>query len=195
MKYLTVGTDEIREDLFKRVEDTDSKVSMKPRGGLWLTEHDENMPNFNRWVDFMLIRPSILFNKSVDGRNPFLQPCSVVTLENNCNLYVLHNEQSLDYLMKCFGSKDKISYEELSKYYDGIYVDIGGLFYSNYDKNVLNKFSSFDVNSLILFNLKCIDYYQSGKVVIEPFDPEDFYNIDRYYEIKYDNCKKKILKK
>ena len=194
MKYLTVGTDEIREDLLKRVEDTDLRSSMKPRGGLWLTEFDENLVNFNRWVDFMMLRPNILFHKN-RGSNPFIQPCSIVTLNDDTNLYVLHNRESLDYLMKCFPYDGKFSYEDLSHYYDGIYVDLGGLYHSDYDKNVLSKFSSFDVNSLILFDLGCIDYYQSGSVVIEPFDPDDSYSHDRYYEINYNKEKKKVLKR
>ena len=190
-KYLTVGTDEIRGDLFREIEDTSD---MKPRGGLWLTQYDESIPNFNYWVDFMMTRPSILFHKSVN-RNPFLQSCSVVTLHDNCNLYFLRDEHSINYLMRCFPIDDRFSYEKLSQFYDGIYVDLYGLYRSNYDKNVLDKFSNFDVNTLILFNLKCIDYYQSGQVVIEPFDPEDSYDCDRYYEIKCDSCKKKVFKK
>ena len=47
MKYLTVGTKEIREDLFKKISDTNLNKSMKPQGGLWFTEYDENIGNYN----------------------------------------------------------------------------------------------------------------------------------------------------
>ena len=194
MKYLTVGTDEIKENLFREVTDTNLKMSMKPVGGLWLTEFDENMKNYNRWVDFMLCRPNILFYKS-KGDNPFIQPCSVVSLKSDTKLYVLHNDQTLDYLMKCFPYQDKFSYEELSKYYDGIYINLGSLFMGKYDKDVLKKFSSFDVSSLILFHLNYFDYYYSGNVVIEPFDYEDSMHDDVSYDIQYGTYKKKVLKK
>ena len=90
MKYLTVGTNEIRNDLFRDVKDTSLNKSMKPDGGLWLTEYDERMKHFNYWVDFMMVRPNILFYKS-SSSNPFIQPCSLVSLNKDANLYVLHN--------------------------------------------------------------------------------------------------------
>ena len=193
MKYLTVGTKEIREDLFRDIKDTDLKYSMKPTGGLWLTEFDENMRNYNRWVDFMLCRPNILFYKN-RGNNPFVQPCSMVSLRSDSNLYVLHNDQTLDYLMKCFPYQGKFSYEELSKYYDGIFIHLESLYHGKYDKDVLKKFSSFDVSSLILFRPDCIDYYQSGEVNINPFDYESGIEPE-IYKINIDKVKKRVLKK
>ena len=156
MKYLTVGTKEIREDLFKKISDTNLNKSMKPQGGLWFTEYDENIGNYNSWIDFMMYRPHILFYKNRSD-NPFIQPCSVVSLKKDAKLYALHNDQTLDYLMKCFPRDSKFSYEKLSNYYDGIYVNLNSLFLGKYDKNVLNKFSSFDVSSLILFNFSSLD--------------------------------------
>ena len=194
MKYLTVGTKDIREDLFKKVQDTELCNSMKPTGGMWFTEYDENIKNYNSWVDFMLCRPNILFYKN-RGENPFVQPCSVISLYSDSHLYALHNDQTLDYLIKCFPYRDKFSYEELSKYYDGIYINLSSLYYGKYDKNILKKFSSFDVSSLILFNLDCIQSYQSGDVLIEPFDYEFGYASSNGYEIKIDSVKKKVLKK
>ena len=194
MKYLTVGTKNIREDLFKCIEDNDLSRSMKPRGGMWFTEYDENIKNYNRWVDFLMMRPNILFYKNKSD-NPFIQPCSVISLREDVNLYALHNKATLDYLLKCFPYNDKFSYEELSRYYDGIYVDYGSLVHDNNSYDIISKFSSFDVSSLILFNLDCIDYYQSGNVNIEPFDIEDNNLYDRYYSIEIDKQKRKVLKK
>ena len=125
MKYLTVGTDVIRQDLFREVKDTNLVNSMKPNGGLWLTDYDEKTQGWS-WIDFMMKHPHILFYKN-QGESPWIQPCSLVTLKNNVHMYMLHNYQTLDYLMKCFSKGDKFSYEELSKYYDGIYVNYDGL--------------------------------------------------------------------
>ncbi len=214
MKYLTVGTNEIKRDLFRKVEDTDLVNSMKPRGGMWFTEYDKNIKNYNSWVDFMMARPNILFYKN-RGSNPLIQPCSIVTLNSDVNIYALHNGPTLDYLLKCFPYKDKFSYEMLSRYYDGIYVNLGSLYCSNYDSNVISKFSSFDVSSLILFNSDCINYYQSGNINIklyynreysrmfgakgndriECFNLDDFDYCDTSYEIKIDDCKKRVLRR
>ena len=193
MKYLTVGTNEIEQGLFNEVKDTDLKSSMKPIGGLWLTEYNEQKQMCS-WVDFMMKHSHILFYKS-RGISPFVQPCSLVNLKNNSHIYVLHNYQTLDYLMKCFPKEDKFSYEELSKYYDGIYVNYDGLFLSKYDSNVLKKFSSFGVSSMVLFNLDCIDYYNSGQVLITPYDYESGMDMPSGYRVEIDNTKKKVLKR
>ncbi len=197
MKYLTVGTDNILFDKFCKVQDTNKHGSMKPLGGMWFTEYDKEQNN--EWVQFMMNHIYIWFYKDnnvvVNGRiNPFMKPCSVVSLNPDVRLYMLHNYQTLDYLMKCFPKDGKFSYEELSKYYDGIYVNLNGLFHSKYDKEVLNKFSSFGISSLVLFHLDCIDYYQSGRVILTPFDYECGER-PQGYEIKIDDTRKKILKK
>ena len=198
MKYLTVGTDEIRSDLFRNVETTELADSMKPAGGMWFSEY--NKGGSNEWVRFMMNHIYIWFYKNNNIRvngyvDPFAKPCSLVSLKNDVHLYTLHNSQSLDYLMKYFPANGKFSYEELSKYYDGIYVDLNRLFsLKDYDNDILKKFSSFGISSLVLFNLDCIDYYNSGKVILEPFDYE-VGERPQNYEIKIDDTKKKILKR
>lgn len=198
MKYLTVGTDEIRSDLFRNVETTELVDSMKPAGGMWFSEY--NKSGSNEWVRFMMNHIYIWFYKNNNIRvngyvDPFAKPCSLVSLKNDVHLYTLHNSQSLDYLMKYFPANGKFSYEELSKYYDGIYVDLNRLFsLKDYDNDILKKFSSFGISSLVLFNLDCIDYYNSGKVILEPFDYE-VGERPQNYEIKIDDTKKKILKR
>ena len=198
MKYLTVGTDEIRRDLFRNVETTELADSMKPAGGMWFSEY--NKSGSNEWVRFMMNHIYIWFYKNNNIRvngyvDPFAKPCSLVSLKNDVHLYTLHNSQSLDYLMKYFPANGKFSYEELSKYYDGIYVDLNRLFsLKDYDNDILKKFSSFGISSLVLFNLDCIDYYNSGKVILEPFDYE-VGERPQNYEIKIDDTKKKILKR
>lgn len=192
MKYLTVGTNEIRDDLFRNIENTES---IKPRGGLWLTQYDERIKDYNHWVDFILMHPNILFYKTKNG-SPWVQPCSVVNLNEDTKLFSLDSVDNLDFLMNNYPLDDqKFSYQKLSKDYDGIYVDLGHLFHDNYDYKMRENFSSFGVSSLVLFNLDCIDYYQAGNVIIEPFDYEDSLNFDRYYQIDYSDVKKKVLKK
>ena len=67
MKYLTVGTNEIRDDLFRNIENTES---IKPRGGLWLTQYDERIKDYNHWVDFILMHP---MQETADALNDILK--------------------------------------------------------------------------------------------------------------------------
>ena len=194
MKYLTVGTDEIKESLFRRVEDVESSSHVKPRGGLWLTEFDERVKTYNHWVDFMMFHPNVLFYKS-KGKFPWEQPCSLVTLRDDVNLFYLDNMEKFRFLMDKYPyDNHKFSYEALSKNYDGIFIKLGHLFRGDYDYHLFDLFSSFGVSSMVMFHLSAIDYYQSGNVFIEPFDYEDPY-CEKYYEIDIQTTKKRILKR
>ena len=50
MQYLTVGTREIKRELFREIEDTEN-TNIKPRGGLWLTKYENE--HYNEWVDYI----------------------------------------------------------------------------------------------------------------------------------------------
>ena len=188
MKYLTVGTSEIENELFRNVEDTEPS-NIKPKGGLWLTKYYSD--RYNEWVDYILEDPVALYYKS-RGNSIWEQPCSLVTLNDSANILMLDNKEIFEYLKKNYPlADDKFSYEAISHIYDGIYVDMYKLLHVVNDPR-LYKFA---VNSLVLFNLDCIDYYQSGVVNIEPFDYECGFCEAPIYEIKCDDVKKKTLTK
>ena len=188
MKYLTVGTSEIKDEIFRKVEDTDA-TSVKPRGGLWLTKYEND--HYNEWVDYLLEDPIAFYYKST-GSSVWEQPCSLVTLNDSANLFILNSKDALEYLKRNYPlDDDKFSYQAISNIYDGIYVDMYKLLHEVNDL----RFYKFCVNSLVLFNLNCIDCYQSGIVNIEPFDYEYGYCEAPVYDIKCEDVKKRILKK
>lgn len=194
MEYLTVGTNNITYEQFKEIEDTKTDI-MKPNGGIWLTEYNPLYKNYNLWVDFILDNPNLLFYKNRSS-NIWQQPCSIVTLKSDTNIFNLDDYDSWKYLHDKFPlNSQKFSYEKMTKIYDGIYVDVTKLFKRNLDDNLFKFIRQYGVSSLLLFNLDCIDYYQSGSVNIEPFDFEyQAYDVISY-EISYDDIKKRILKK
>ena len=63
MQYLTIGTDEITEEKFRAIQDR--KDSIKPTGGLWLTEYKNE--KYNSWVNFMLEPENENSNISYNG--------------------------------------------------------------------------------------------------------------------------------
>lgn len=199
MKYLTVGTREIKRQLFKEIEDVDG--SIKPRGGLWLTEYNELHRNYNDWVDFLIYNPVVFFYKS-RNYNMWAQPCSLVTLKEDANIFYLQSKENLDYLIRNYPRQNSFSYQDICHIYDGIFVDMFKLIREIDDYQLCRQICKFDVNTLVLFNLDCIDYYQPGIVMIKPFDYEYGDCEELYYEInieskKYQiddvNVKKKIL--
>ena len=189
-KYLTVGTDKIDEDMFVAISDSNAHSMVKPSGGLWLTEFNTDYPNYNCWLDFLLhSKRNVLFYKSI-GINPFKQPCCVVSLKSEANIYRLDSDDSYKYLIDNYGNGNGgFSYEKISHDYDGIFINLNSMSYE-----VRDKFRSFDVNSLILFNSECIDYYYSGVVDIDPFDPSEAWAIKYFdYVIKWDDKKRYVL--
>ena len=188
MQYLTVGTDEIYQSKFRPVGNrTDS---IKPTGGLWLTKY-YNRCN-NDWVNYLLENPDTLYSKT-DGEDIYVQPCSLVTLKDNSFIYMLRDDISYRFLMNCYSDvHEKLSFERLSLDFDGMFIDLSSL---KDNMNGLIPFQMLDeysVDTLILFNLDCIDYYQSGKVIID-YDPSSIYDIDvSDYEIKVDNVRKRV---
>lgn len=183
-KFLTVGTDDIKDELFRSIEDTSV---IKPKGGLWFTKFDERFLNFNLWVDYMLMNQHILFNKYTSS---FKLPCSLVTLKENANILNLDSDSILDKLIDMYPSEknELFSYEKLARDYDGIYIDINKIRGKYFD-----SVRTFGVSSLVLFNTKCIEYYQQGVVDIIPYDYQfrDYCDITTY-NINIDNIKKYI---
>lgn len=197
-KYLTIGTDEIREDLFRSIIDSDWCNNIKPRGGLWLTQFETNFSNYNVWLDFIFRYKKnmyIFFYKKISN-NPFVKPCSVVTLKEDANIFVIDSQEKYNFLIRDFSDgKGQFSFEKMSNVYDGVFVCVSKLRYV-LDCCEYEKFSKFGVDSLCLFNLNCIDYYYSGTVEVEPFD-YDFCYDGCYpdYEVKWNLEKKYVISK
>lgn len=196
-KFLTIGTNEIKEDCFRKVQDVvrDNGV-LKPAGGMWFTQYTGN--DFNTWVDRLLYDDNMryLWFVKCKRENPFKFPCCVANLRGDSHIYILHNDQSFDYLMKCFPyDKSYFSYEEMSKYYDGIYVNLSSSLYSVYKDRIKDMSYKFVEDSLVLFNLDCISHYYSGHVSVDPFDYGSGIVRPGDYSIQLDNVKKKVLKK
>lgn len=171
MQFLTVGTDHIRSELFIPIQDPEDADKVKPVGGLWLTPQNMQHPNFNIWVDFILQNLHIMFFKSTN-KNPFKQKAALVTLKNTARIYTLNNGEDYAFLCQHYPDyKKEFSYEYLSKDYDGIYISEN--FWKTFDdEHKRNQYRTFGVESLILFNPKCIEYFQKAVVDITPFDYE-----------------------
>lgn len=171
MEYLTVGTSEIKRDLFVPIKDGD-EPSIKPTGGIWLTKYDSQYENYNEWVDYLIDNPDVLFYKSL-AYDIWKQPCSLVKLNDDSKIFSLENTDGFEYLINTFKKdSDYFSYEIMSQHYDGIYIDILKMMRNDKYKKQFQLARELCVSSLILFNLDCIDYYQSGHVLITPFDLE-----------------------
>ena len=193
MKYLTIGKDNINNNNFKKIEDNNlTKNMVKPSGGLWFTKHNE-LINYSIWMDYILEHKSILFYKYKEYMNKDSSweiPCSLVTLNKNSNIFILDDYDKYCYLLRKYPLNNKsFSYKDMVASYDGIYVDLNW----NYLSKAIDL-SRYGVDSLLLYNLKCIDNYRVGKILVESFDAEDYNMYDNVlYDIRINNEKRKVL--
>ncbi len=195
MKYLTIGTSEITKERFVGVENT-TMDSLKPSGGLWLTVYNEDFSGYNEWVDYLLNDNIALheYKSYKEHYSMWRPPCALVTLKEDAKIFMLDSKEKLTSLREKHPvGEDEFSYKEISLEYDGIFVDIYKLMRGMTDRNLERKINKFSVNSLILFNLDCIDYYQAGIVDV---DSEHYHPYEGApYEIKIEDTKRKILTK
>lgn len=190
MDYLTVGTNDITRELLHDVSDRDDNY-LKPCGGLWLSEH-LGYKTYNAWMDYLLSHPSVFWLKNCFD-NLWRQPCSLVKLKDDSNIFILDSEAKFAYLVNAYSRNNNFfSYQKLAFDYDGIYVDIAKLYKNMKNNNIANLISDYRLNTMLLFNLDCILYYSPGVVNIEPFDLDCYKLVDIYYEIEIDNIKKRV---
>ena len=117
-------------------------------------------------------------------------PCSLVTLSKDSSVFILDDYDKYCYLLKKYSlGNNSFSYKNMANDYDGMYIDLNW----NYFEKKLD-FSKFGVDSLLLYNLNCIDNYEAGKILVESFDAEDYNMYDNVlYDIRINNEKRKVL--
>ncbi len=179
--FLSVGTDFIYPDFFTDIKNTCIK---KPVGGLWATKQGEVM-QYNPWIDFILSNPNVFFYKS--GSNPFNQPAVLIKLKEQANICTIDSKEKLDFILKNYpDGKGWIDFEKLAEHYDGVFISVLNIsIYTDPDMEIQRKYS---VDSLIIFNLACIEFFQKARVEIEPFDYE-MPGIETRYQIVVDEEK------
>lgn len=180
MNYLSIGTKYISKSLFQPIKNGNG---FKPYGGIWATIHNKKYKNYNEWMDYVILNPYILFNVYKD--NPLEIPAVYLTLKEKTNIFKLNNKEALDYLLKTYPLNNWIDFEKLTQNYDGIYIDILELARCT-TKEQFNNLLSYSVNTLILFNPDCIDYYQKTTIKIDTlyFDPA---SLEMGYTINIDD--------
>lgn len=196
MEYLTVGTNNIKRDLFVPISDKNGS-SIKPKGGLWLTRHDSRYSGYNEWVDYLMDNPSVLFYKSMGYKNTdyniWNQPCSLVKLTDDSKIFTLEDTGGYEFLMSKYPQGNSyFSYEAMSQDYDGIFVDVMKLLSNDKYMEQKKLVRELAVKTLLLYNLDCIDYYYPGNVSIKPFDLDysDYEELE--YKINIEKTRKKV---
>lgn len=175
-QYVTVGTETISSNIFRKILRPLNNYTFKPTGGLWAAEF--NKYSISDWYEYMLTKDSYL-----QALKSF-KVAAVFTLKDAAKILTIDSCNQIKELAKKYPSyhhilglceplttKNKIfDFEELSRDYDGVYVD----YYKINFSGEIETFKTWSVNTLLLFNISCIESYQSIDIIPQnPFDSED----------------------
>ena len=185
--YLSIGKKNLSYENFNPIN---KNLTFKPNGGLWATLHNTKYKTYNAWLDFISSNLHILFYKYIKS-NDYNIPAVLFTLKDNAKILHINDENDLNNLMNKYFINNYIDYKTLSKDFDGIYLCINNLLRTINDNNLKKELADFDVDSLILFNLDCIAYYQEAIVTIATYDYEINHECIEY-EIKIKEEQKQI---
>lgn len=174
-QYITIGNPIISKDIFRNILRPLDNFSFKPTGGLWASEFISNFNKISPWYDYLKEAKSIA---TYMLRYKDLKLASIFTLKENANILIIDSVNQILELSKKYPSYHHIltnnnniifDFEEISRKYDGIYLNYNNLLY----QTTINTFDSWNVNTLLIFNLDCIKEYQTVKINIdfEDYDP------------------------
>lgn len=174
-QYITIGNPIISKDIFRNILRPLDNFSFKPTGGLWASEFISNFNKISPWYDYLKEAKSIT---TYMLRYKDLKLASIFTLKENANILIIDSANQILELSKKYPSYHHIltnnnniifDFEEISRKYDGIYLNYNNLLY----QTTINTFDSWNVNTLLIFNLDCIKEYQTVKINIdfEDYDP------------------------
>lgn len=198
-EYVTIGTKNIAEDIFRKILRPLDTNFYKPNGGLWSSEFISKIYCISEWHDYLLYEDQ----ETASYKN--INAGAIFTLKSNAKILDIDSEKKIIELSQKYPSwhyilthcenpeLNIIDFEALSKDYDGIEVSINKL---GYNKPGLT-FNSWSVNTLLLFNLNCIEKYQSVDIEVSLFNydkrpyiskisnPKQVLNHSEYYEEVY----------
>lgn len=198
-EYITIGTKNIAEDIFRKILRPLDINFYKPNGGLWSSEFISRIYCISEWHDYLLYEDQ----ETASYKN--INAGAIFTLKNNAKILNIDSEEKIielsqkypswHYILTHYDNPELniIDFENLSKDYDGVEVSINKL---GYNKPGLT-FNSWSVNTLLLFNLNCIEKYQSVDIEVSLFNydkrpyiskisnPKQVLNHSEYYEEVY----------
>ena len=151
--YISMGTKTLVPELMCPPFAYLVKDSYKSTGGIWAT-YETSQIFTNPWIMHLKYHHSVFYEK-------YSNKAVKIVLKDDAKIYLIDNNQSLHQLQAKYpvisdvkNTPNKlIDYHSLSKDYDGIYI-IRDLIHSNED------LKSWAVESLVLFNLNCIQSIQ-----------------------------------
>lgn len=173
-EFVMVGSPIITKEVFRNVSRPLNNYSFKPTGGFWSAKYLGGCMHISDWYDYLEDADYIAMQKNVkDG--------VVFTLKDDAKILTISNAESIRKLAQEYPSYHHIlnyngnypteenlifDFEALNGVYDGIYVNYDFL-YNFLQKTKNMSFHSWSINTLLLFNLDCVEKYKTIEIVRE----------------------------
>ncbi len=173
MEYINIGTDRLLREYMCEV--TDGHKFYKPAGGLWCTSvtYTDGFPKCSKWLDYLLCYPKI-YRQKMDRSNPFQQKGVLFDVSDDAKIFDLIDPESFEEFKRKYGRNGHISYELLSKKYDGVHIGINKPFGDTYDQTS-RFYQIYGIDSLCIFDLDVVTSYRPIHFDVEYFDYESDY--------------------
>ncbi len=166
MNLITLGIDEIKKDQFNEIKNM--KRGNKPWGGLWTSPIESEYG----WYNFV---------KGEHYREEYyLNKMTLITLKSDAKIYKIDSVEDFDLCPHIqervqeqdpffitsqdqntiFNKFKKIDFEKLSEDYDGVWITVKAIVnLENRHQNFMGDLYGWDVETVLLFNLNCIESY------------------------------------
>lgn len=181
IQYISFKKKNLKEESFQNIRRNDDFLQYYPSGGLCATLFDLDNKKLIEWL-----KKNLGIQKKVKK-----VPSIIFKLKDSTKIINIQNLEQLEELIKNYPLNGTLDFETLAYDYDGIFF--------NYDQIPYHPLTrSYGINTLHLFNLKCIENYQnvifelgeqlSIKRIFPPqkiSKPKEAYYIFKEYAINY----------
>lgn len=168
-EFLVIGKSEIDPSAFKDISNDDLNFS-KPKGGLWSCIYNKDV--ISEWVEFCYNEMSNRLNKD----------CVKFRLKSDIKVFLLDSSDKLKFLLGRypreipkeflpFESTVYLDFEKMKEDYDAFFLDNDWFkSFRMMDRESFMYyllFEGWDVSSLILFNLNCVESWEYYRLDME----------------------------
>lgn len=157
MVLISLGIDKIDPEKFEKIQNRKWGHPNKPIGGLWTSPINTSYG----WVDFV--------KGECFREDYYLDKMILISLKENSKILKLDSEADFNLFCPiipkspitdsdCWDEIDKIDFEKLARDYDALWVTLKCLKETESD-NLIGNLFGWDVETVLLFNLECIESY------------------------------------
>lgn len=153
-KFVHIGSSNIKKELFIDILND----GIKPYGGFWACPNNNIEGSISDRTDYILENQEGRFLRYNENKG------CLFNLKENASILYLLTDNDVKNVKEKWSNGNYIDYEKISKNYDAIYINPYSFSYNLRQ----NEFYNWNIRSLLIFNLDCIDEYVPFEFEIIP---------------------------